>query len=56
MHFEAPPSIHVPDEMKQFVTWFNDTAPGGKTPLPPLTRVGIAYLKILKTFNKNVFC
>src|SRR5882724_11033909 len=44
MHFEAPPSSHVPDEMKQFVTWFNDTAPGGKTPLPPLTRAGIAHL------------
>src|SRR5712671_2049696 len=44
MHFEAPPSSHVPDEMKQFVIWFNDTAPGGKTPLPPLTRAGIAHL------------
>jgi Fic family protein len=28
----------------QFVTWFNDTAPGGKTPLSPLTRAGIAHL------------
>src|SRR6266550_4209039 len=36
VHFEAPPSSHVPDEMKQFVNWFNDTAPGGKTPLSPL--------------------
>src|SRR6266849_6903396 len=44
VHFEAPPSSHVPDEMKQFVTWFNDTAPGGKTPLSPLTRAGIAHL------------
>jgi Fic family protein len=44
VHFEAPPSSQVPDEMKQFVTWFNDTAPGGKTPLPPLTRAGIAHL------------
>jgi Fic family protein len=24
VHFEAPPSSRVPDEMKQFVTWFND--------------------------------
>ena len=27
VHFEAPPSRRMPDEMKQFVTWFNDTAP-----------------------------
>jgi len=44
MHFEAPPSSHVPDEMKQFVNWFNDTAPGGKTPLSPLTRAGVTHL------------
>jgi Fic family protein len=44
VHFEAPPSSRVPDEMKQFVTWFNDTAPGRKTPLSPLTRAGIAHL------------
>lgn len=29
VHFEAPPSERVPDEMRQFVQWFNDTAPGG---------------------------
>jgi Fic family protein len=44
VHFEAPPSSRVPDEMKQFITWFNDTASGGKTPLSPLTRAGIAHL------------
>jgi len=44
VHFEAPPSSRVPDEMNRFVTWFNDTAPGGKTPLSPLTRAGIAHL------------
>jgi Fic family protein len=44
VHFEAPPSSHVPDEMKQFVAWFNDTAPKGSTPLSPLTRAGIAHL------------
>jgi Fic family protein len=44
VHFEAPPSSRVAGEMKQFVTWFNDTAPGGKTPLSPLTRAGIAHL------------
>src|SRR6266853_4872607 len=44
VHFEAPPSSHMPDAMRQFVKWFNDTAPGGKTPLSPLTRAGIAHL------------
>jgi Fic family protein len=44
VRFEAPPSSRLPDEMMQFVMWFNDTAPGGKTPLSPLTRAGIAHL------------
>ena len=44
VHFEAPPSARVPDEMKRFIAWFNDTAPGGKNPLPALTRAGIAHL------------
>ena len=30
--------------MKRFVTWFNDTSPGGMNPLSPLTRAGIAHL------------
>lgn len=29
VHFEAPPSARVPQEMKQFIQWFNDTQPGG---------------------------
>jgi Fic family protein len=44
VHFEAPPSARVPDEMKRFVAWFNDTAPGGKIPLPALTRAAVAHL------------
>jgi Fic family protein len=44
VHFEGPPSARVPHEMKRFITWFNDTAPGGKNPLPPLTRAGIGHL------------
>jgi Fic family protein len=31
-------------EMDRFIAWFNDTAPNGKTPLPALTRAGIAHL------------
>ncbi len=44
IHFEAPPSAKVPVEMKQFITWFNRTAPGGSEPLPALTRAGAAHL------------
>lgn len=28
VHFEAPPSQRVPEEMDRFLRWFNDTAPG----------------------------
>jgi Fic family protein len=44
VHFEAPPADHIPDEMKQFIAWFNDTVAGGKSPLSALTRAGIAHL------------
>ena len=44
VHFEAPPSKAIPKEMKRFVQWFAHTAPGGKSPLPILTRTGIAHL------------
>ena len=41
VHVEAPPSALVPSEMKRFIAWFNSTAPGGKSPLPALTRAGM---------------
>lgn len=44
IHFEAPPSAQVRDEMKRFVEWFNRTAPGTSSALPALTRSGIAHL------------
>ena len=44
VHFEAPPSDRLPDEMTAFNDWFNRTAPGGENPLPALTRSGIAHL------------
>ena len=44
VHFEAPPSDQVPDEMDRFLAWFNATAPDGPSPLPALTRAGIAHL------------
>lgn len=44
VHFEAPPSGQVMQEMESFLQWFQDTAPGGSYPLPALTRAGIAHL------------
>jgi Fic family protein len=44
VHFEAPPSSEVAAEMSRFIDWFNRTAPGGATPLPALTRAGLAHL------------
>lgn len=44
VHFEAPPSGRVPAEMDRFVQWFNETAPGGATPLSAVTRSAIAHL------------
>lgn len=44
VHFEAPPSKSLKKEMADFFRWFSATAPGGKTPLPILTRAGIAHL------------
>lgn len=45
IHFEAPPSSKVSNEMKQFITWFNDTSPKGSNPIKnaPL-RAAIAHL------------
>lgn len=43
IHFVAPPSSKIPREMDRFISWFNRTAPGGKEPLLPLVRAGIAH-------------
>lgn len=44
IHFVAPPASKIQKEMDQFISWFNRTAPGGKEPLSPLIRAGIAHL------------
>jgi len=44
IHFEAPPSSRLTDEMATFIGWFNRTAPEGQSPLPALTRAGLAHL------------
>lgn len=44
IHFEAPPSQVMSQEMALFLDWFAACGPGGKTPLPGLTRSGLAHL------------
>jgi len=45
--FEAPPSAAMPMEMNKFMSWFEETSPGGKTTLLPLARAGIAHFYFL---------
>lgn len=40
VHFEAPPSDRVPQEMDAFLDWFN----GSERDLSPIARAGIAHL------------
>ncbi len=45
IHFEAPPSVQVPAEMKLFFKWFHHTKPNGKQPISNLLiRAAIAHL------------
>jgi Fic family protein len=44
VHFEAPPSSAMADEMARVLIWFAATAPGGGRSLAGLTRAGIAHL------------
>lgn len=44
IHFEAPPSDRVPEEMARYTAWFNRTGPGGGGALPALTRAGLGHL------------
>ncbi|MEX0719720.1 MAG: Fic family protein [Balneolaceae bacterium] len=44
VHFEAPPSEKIPEEMDRFIEWFNRTRPDGPQELPGLLRSGIAHL------------
>lgn len=44
IHFEAPPSKSVSEEMEKYIDWFELSSPTGSAPLPALTRAGIAHL------------
>ena len=43
VHYEAPPSAAVADEMARFVRWFNDSEPGGAQPMPAVQRAAWAH-------------
>ena len=44
VHFEAPPSDRVQEEMARFIAWLNDSGPQGSAPMPAITRAAIAHL------------
>jgi Fic family protein len=45
VHFEAPPSLQVPGEMRAFIKWFNNTAPGAENEIKKaIVRSAIAHL------------
>ncbi len=45
VHYEAPPSSRVPEEMARFLDWYNASAPqGGNHSIPGPLRAGIAHL------------
>lgn len=44
VHFEAPPSAAMQQEMDKFVEWLAVSGPSGDQALPPLTRAGLAHL------------
>jgi Fic family protein len=47
VHYEAPPSVQMQQEMDRFIAWFNQSAPNGEQPLPALTRAAIAHVYFL---------
>jgi Fic family protein len=45
VHYEAPPSARVAEEMERFIGWFNATSPGGSAQIKlALVRAAIAHL------------
>jgi Fic family protein len=44
VHFEAPPSDAVPQEMDRFIAWFAKTATSADGAMPALTRAALAHL------------
>lgn len=54
IHFEAPPSYLIPAEMKIFISWFNDTAPGGSREIiqaPVRSAIAHLYFESIHPFE-----
>jgi Fic family protein len=54
VHFEAPPSDDVPEEMKRFISWFNETAPGGRLQIiqaPVRSAIAHLYFETIHPFE-----
>ena len=54
VHFEAPPSKRVHEEMQHFIKWFNDTAPGGVNEIkkaPVRSAIAHAYFETIHPFE-----
>lgn len=54
VHFEAPPSVEVSQNMKAFIEWFNDTAPNGKNPIkyaPIRSAISHIYFESIHPFE-----
>jgi Fic family protein len=54
VHYEAPPSAQVPEQINAFIQWFNDSAPGGKSEIkkaPVRTAVAHLYFETIHPFE-----
>ncbi len=54
VHFEAPPSARVPQEMTHFIRWFNDTRPGGPLEIrksPVRSAIAHLYFETIHPFE-----
>jgi len=54
VHFEAPPSAEVPENMENFIKWFNETAPNGKNPIkyaPIRSAIAHIYFESIHPFE-----
>jgi Fic family protein len=54
VHFEAPPSARIPNEISKFIDWFNDTAPGGVNEIkkaPVRAAIAHVYFETIHPFE-----
>lgn len=54
IHFEAPPSSVVANEMRSFINWFNETAPDGLNPIrkaPIRSAIAHLYFETIHPFE-----